>query len=65
MRTYKDIDTFSDWTNEEQNQFSLAVNDSSQVKGVAKRSCPPGFTRSGKRLSKRLGSGKRQSKLAA
>ena len=25
MRTYKDIDTFSDWTNEEQNQFALAV----------------------------------------
>jgi len=25
MRTYKDIDTFSDWTNDEQNQFALAV----------------------------------------
>ena len=25
MRTYKDIYTFSDWTNEEQNQFALAV----------------------------------------
>ena len=25
MRTYKDIDTFSNWTNEEQNQFALAV----------------------------------------
>ncbi|MFL3025642.1 MAG: transketolase [Candidatus Neomarinimicrobiota bacterium] len=25
MRTYKDIGTFSDWTNEEQNQFALAV----------------------------------------
>ena len=25
MRTYKDIDTFSDWTNEEQSQFALAV----------------------------------------
>ena len=25
MRTYKDIETFSDWTNEEQNQFALAV----------------------------------------
>jgi len=25
LRTYKDIDTFSDWTNEEQNQFALAV----------------------------------------
>lgn len=26
MRTYKDIDTFSDWTVEEKNQFSLAVS---------------------------------------
>ena len=25
MRTYKDIDTFSHWTNDEQNQFALAV----------------------------------------
>ena len=25
MRAYKDIETFSDWTNEEQNQFALAV----------------------------------------
>ena len=25
MRTYKDIDTFSDWTNDEQNHFALAV----------------------------------------
>ena len=25
MRTYTDIDTFSEWTSEEQYQFSLAV----------------------------------------
>ena len=25
MRTYQDIDTFSEWTTEEQNQFALAV----------------------------------------
>ena len=25
MRTYQDIDTFSEWTSEEQYQFSLAV----------------------------------------
>ena len=25
MRTYKDIDSFSEWEDEEKNQFSLAV----------------------------------------
>ena len=47
------------------NQFAGGVYSSSQVKGVVIKSWPDGLTNSGKRSNKRIGSGKRQTKLHA